>query len=57
MSMIENLKFIKKNGVKKFLKTQEKKYDCPQCSKTICVHNGKCYECGFKEKLVGLKKQ
>jgi len=48
MSMIENLKEIKENGVKKFLKKQEKKYKCPECGNTICVHNRKCYSCGFK---------
>jgi len=49
MSMIENLKEIKENGIKKFLKKQGKKYKCPECGNTICVHDGKCYKCGFKE--------
>jgi len=46
MSMIDNLKFIKENGIKKFLKSQEEKYKCSECGGVICVHNGKCYECG-----------
>ncbi len=46
MSMIDNLNFIKKNGIEKFLKSQEEKYRCDQCGGVICVHTGKCYECG-----------
>jgi hypothetical protein len=45
MSMIENLEFIKKNGMKKFLDQQEKKYKCKKCDGVICVHDNKCYEC------------
>ena len=46
MSMIENLEFIKENGMDKFLKQQEERYKCPECGGVICVHNGKCYSCG-----------
>jgi hypothetical protein len=45
MSMIENLEFIMKQGMKKFLKSQEEKYKCPKCGSVICVHNKKCYGC------------
>ena len=44
-STIDNLKYIKENGMEKFLKKQEKKYKCPKCGGIICVHNGKCYSC------------
>jgi hypothetical protein len=46
MSMIDNLNFIKKNGIEKFLKSQEEKYRCDECGDVICVHNSKCYACG-----------
>jgi len=46
MSMIENLEFIKENGIKLFLRQQEEKYKCPECGGVICVHNNKCYNCG-----------
>ena len=46
MSMIKNLKDIKKYGMDKFLKEQQAKYKCPKCNGVICVHNGKCYSCG-----------
>lgn len=45
MSMIGNLRMIKKQGMDAFLKEQEKKYKCPECGEIICVHNGKCYSC------------
>jgi hypothetical protein len=46
MSMIDNLNFIKKNGINDFLKSQEEKYKCAECGDVICVHTDKCYECG-----------
>ena len=45
MSMIENLEYIRDNGMDDFLKQQEKKYKCPECGEVICVHNGICYSC------------
>ena len=54
MSMIENLKSIKTNGIKHFLK-QEEKWKCPDCGGVICCHNGICFSCGL-EKLKNKKK-
>ena len=45
MSMIENQKFIKNNGMENFLEQQEKKYKCPDCGGLINVHTKKCYNC------------
>ena len=45
MSMIENLKYIRDNGLDDFLLQHEKKYRCPECGGVICVHNGICYSC------------
>ena len=45
MSMIENLEYIRDNGLIDFLKQQEKKYKCPECGGVMCVHNGICYSC------------
>ena len=45
MSMIDNLNFIKENGINDFLKSQEEKYKCAECGGVICVHDGKCYTC------------
>ena len=45
MSVINNLKDIKKYGMGKFLKEQKAKYKCPKCNGVICVHNEECYSC------------
>lgn len=45
MSMIDNLLFIKEHGMEKFLQQEETRWRCPECSGTICCHNGLCLEC------------
>ena len=47
MSMIENLQYIKENGIKQFLIREEQKWKCPDCGETICCHNGICFNCGL----------
>jgi hypothetical protein len=49
MSEIENLDYIRDNGIRKFLKYEEKRWTCPRCGGTICVHKGYCVECGKKK--------
>ena len=50
MSMIENQKMLKAKGIDEFLKSQAKKYTCPSCGDVVCVHDSKCYSCGYKTK-------
>ena len=50
MSMIENLGDIKEKNMKEFLEAQEGKYECPKCGDVICVHNDKCYSCGYEQR-------
>ncbi len=47
MSMVENLKMIKAKGADEFLKNQEETYRCPNCGDAVCVHDRKCYSCGY----------
>jgi hypothetical protein len=48
MSMIENLEFIRQNGLGAFLEEQEKKWRCGKCGDAkICCHNGLCFSCGL----------
>lgn len=54
-SFIDNLKFIKKNGMPEFLKKEEKKWQCPKCGGVICCHNGICFNCSL-DKLKEKKK-
>ena len=55
MSMIENLEFIRDNGMEKFLEKEEVKWQCPQCGAVICCHNGLCLDCST-DKLLQNKK-
>jgi hypothetical protein len=48
MSMIENLEFIKQNGVAEFLEKESSKWLCPQCGGTISCHNGLCLNCSLE---------
>ena len=48
MSMVENQKAIKENGMDEFLKSQAEKYRCPSCGDVVSVHDGKCYGCGYQ---------
>ncbi len=56
MSMIENLEYIRDNGIEKFLKKEEEKWKCPECGETICCHNGICFSCSL-EKVAEKKKR
>lgn len=47
MSEIENLQYIKENGMDKFLQKETEKWRCPECGDTICCHNGICFNCGL----------
>jgi hypothetical protein len=56
MSMIENLEYIKQNGIEKFLEKEKEKWRCPECGDVICCHNGICFNCGL-EKLKSKKRR
>jgi len=47
MSLIGNLKFIKNSTLSEFLKKEDEKWKCPQCSGVICCHNGICFSCSL----------
>jgi Protein of unknown function (DUF3795) len=50
MSMVETLKIIKAQGIQEFLKSQAERYTCPSCGDVVCLHDGKCYSCGYTRK-------
>jgi membrane protease subunit (stomatin/prohibitin family) len=47
MSMIDNLQYIKGQGMQQFLAREEAKWRCPECGQTVCCHNGVCFNCGL----------
>ena len=46
MSMLENLEAIRTFGIRKFVAQEKKKWACPTCGATICVHRKECLRCG-----------
>lgn len=46
MSMLENLAYIRDNGMDAFLFAQTERWTCPECGSLICVHHHKCETCG-----------
>lgn len=56
LSVIENLEYIRDNGMDKFLEKEAEKWQCPECGGVICCHNGICFDCGL-EKLKAKRKK
>ncbi|AKM82630.1 TPA: hypothetical protein DD449_01170 [Candidatus Berkelbacteria bacterium] len=48
MSEIENLHFIRENGMEKFLEKENKKWACSKCGGVISCHTQECSQCGVK---------
>lgn len=51
MSMLENLNYIKENGIEKFIDNEESRWACPKCGNIVSVHRTECQKCG--EKIFG----
>jgi hypothetical protein len=47
MNLIDNLEYIKKQGMVKFLEKEAEKWQCPECGEAICCHNGLCLNCNL----------
>lgn len=45
MSMIENLQYIRDNGLINFIEKEQIRWKCNSCGGTICVHRGFCLDC------------
>ena len=52
MSVMDNLAYIEKNGIDKFINEQTKKHQCSKCGGLISIHNRKCFKCDTITKLV-----
>jgi hypothetical protein len=52
MSVKDNLEYIEKKGIEKFINEQYKKYHCSECGELISIHNRKCFKCDTITKLV-----
>lgn len=48
MSMIENIKCIRNQGIRHFIRSEKDRRACPACGALICVHRPQCLSCGCK---------
>ena len=48
MSMIANLEYIRKFGIRHFIKAEREKWACPECGELLCVHKANCLSCQRK---------
>lgn len=45
-SPMDNLRYIRENGMEQFLALERERWRCKDCGGTICVHDGICSKCG-----------
>ena len=50
MSMIQNLKCMRIEGLRSFIEKEKTKWACPGCGATICVHKRYCLICGHERR-------
>ena len=55
LSMIENQKYIRENGITRFLNREKASWTCPTCGGTICCHVGLCLNCALETLLKNRK--
>lgn len=48
MSMFENLKMIKEEGLDKFIGSEKQRWICESCGNLVSVHRDNCLSCGFR---------
>lgn len=48
MSMIENLKTIKEEGLDRFIEKERRRWICEGCGDLVSVHRDNCLSCGYK---------
>lgn len=46
VSIIGNLKHIKKHGLRNFVQHENKAWSCPKCGALLCMHKDHCESCG-----------
>lgn len=45
LSMINNLNYLKKNGLENFILVEKHRWKCKNCGATLCVHRNFCLVC------------
>lgn len=42
---MDNSKFVREQGLEKFMKEQKERYTCQKCGGVISIHDRECSEC------------
>jgi hypothetical protein len=50
MSLINNLRRIRANGMEWFLEEQERRWRCARCGGIVCVHTSRCSSCNAEHR-------
>jgi hypothetical protein len=45
---IENLIWIKTEGIERFVESENMKWTCPECGVMLCMHKPQCLTCGYE---------
>ena len=45
---IQNLHFIRLNGIAAFIEKEDRQWTCPRCGATLSMHKPNCLSCGFE---------
>ena len=56
MSMIENLVNIENQGIRQFVRNENKRWVCRVCGELICVHRPNCLTCGTQRNVEQITK-
>jgi hypothetical protein len=46
VSVLDNLEQIRKNGIRSFVRRENKKWICSKCGEMLCMHKVRCLSCG-----------
>jgi uncharacterized OB-fold protein len=46
MSMLDNLEYISRHGIRKFVRKEKERWSCPECGGVMNIHRHKCSRCG-----------
>ncbi len=55
-SPIQNLSWIRENGMPGFVRTEEEKWRCSNCGEMLCVHRESCLHCGSVNEFFPVEK-
>ena len=48
-NLIDNLLYIQKNGINKWITEDKKRWECDECGGTVSIHGHICFDCGEKQ--------